>query len=101
MIRNSRNHRNAGRGFVDIRKVRHTVGDTMDAGQIRELVHAAPFRPFSIVLPSDRVLRVPHPDFISIAPNRRTLIVWKGNGGGQIIDVEAIVELRTGRVGVR
>lgn len=73
----------------------------MDADQINELLHAAPFRPFSMVLPSDRVVRVPHPDFVSIAPNRRTLIVWKANGGGQILDVNSIIELRSGRIGAR
>lgn len=73
----------------------------MDADQIFELLHAAPFRPFSIVLSGDRVVRVPHPDFVSIAPNRRTMIVWKANGGGQMIDVNLIVELRSGRIGAR
>ena len=73
----------------------------MDADQIFELLHATPFRPFTIVLPSDRVIRVPHPDFVSIAPNRRTLIVWKAHGGGQILDVDSIVELRSGRIASR
>ena len=73
----------------------------MDADQISERLHAAPFRAFSIMLPSDRIVRVPHPDFVSIAPNRRTLIVWKANGGGQILDVDSIVELRSGRIGAR
>ncbi len=78
-----------------------SVCTNMDADQIKERLHAAPFRPFAIVLPSDRTIRVPPPDFVSIAPNRRTLIVWKENGGGQIVDVDAIIELRTGRVSTR
>ena len=73
----------------------------MASDQVVELLHASPFKPFSIIMPSDRIVRVPHPDFVSIAPNRRAMIVWKANGGGQIIDVNSIVELRTGRVGAR
>ncbi len=36
---------------------------------IQDALKAAPFVPFRFILPSDRAVPVPHPDFVSIAPN--------------------------------
>jgi hypothetical protein len=37
----------------------------MDLARIKSFVEARPFMPFKLVLPSDRELKVPHPEFIS------------------------------------
>jgi hypothetical protein len=36
----------------------------MEPAKIRQFVEARPFVPFKLVLPSDRELNVPHPEFI-------------------------------------
>jgi len=39
--------------------------------QLRDLLHAQPFRPFDLVLVDGTTLTVRHPDFVSIPPVRR------------------------------
>lgn len=66
--------------------------------QLRELVHAAPFVPFSVVLPNGQSVPVPHPDFIWLHPDKRTVHIALKTGGARIISVQMIVALKTGRV---
>ena len=47
----------------------------MHADEIRQLLHASPFRPFTVHLPSDKSFLVPHSDFALLTPKGRTLIV--------------------------
>ncbi len=60
---------------------------------IEEALQAKPFVPFRIVLPSDCALQVPHEDFVSIAPNRRWMLVWNRRGGWSLIDPGLVVQL--------
>ena len=60
---------------------------------IEEALQAKPFVPFRIVLPSDRTLQVPHEDFVSIAPNRRWMLVWNRRGGWSLLDPGLVVQL--------
>ena len=60
---------------------------------IEEALHAKPFVPFRIVLPSDRALPVPHWEFVSMAPNRKWLLVWNKRSGWSVIDPALIVQL--------
>jgi len=60
---------------------------------IAEALHAEPFVPFRFLLPSDRGIPVPHSDFVSIAPNRKWLLVWNKRGGWSVIEPALIVEL--------
>lgn len=48
----------------------------MDAEAIREATHHQPFQPFTLRLADGRVLPIPHPDFIAIAPNGRRVAVF-------------------------
>ena len=67
--------------------------------QLRELVHAVPFVPFSIVLPNGRSLKVPHPDFIWLHPlDKKTVMVALPKGGARILNLQMIVALDTKRV---
>ena len=52
----------------------------MTANVLNELLHATPFRPFSIHLPDRPPMRVPHPDFAHVAPNGRTMLVYNEDG---------------------
>ena len=60
---------------------------------IEEALQANPFVPFRIVMPSDRLVPVPHPDFVSIAPNRKWFIVWNKRGGMSWIEPALIVQI--------
>ena len=60
---------------------------------IEEALHAKPFVPFRLVLPSDRSLPVPHSEFVSVAPNRKWLLVWNKRGGWSLVEPALIVQL--------
>ncbi|HMC28413.1 MAG TPA: hypothetical protein VKM56_11535 [Verrucomicrobiae bacterium] len=45
------------------------------------------------MLPSDRSVPVPRWEFVSIAPNRKWLLVWNKRGGWSLIDPSLVVEL--------
>ena len=60
---------------------------------IQEALHAKPFVPFRLVLPSDRAVPVPHPGFVSISPNRKWVLVWNKRGGISWVEPGLVVEL--------
>jgi hypothetical protein len=60
---------------------------------IEQALQARPFVPFRIILPSDRSVLVPHSEFVSIAPNRKWLLVWNRRGGWSLLDPGLIAEL--------
>ncbi len=60
---------------------------------IEEALQARPFVPFRVVLPSDRSVPVPHSEFVSIAPNRKWLLIWNKRGGWKLVDAALVVEL--------
>ena len=65
----------------------------MKTEAIQEAIQAQPFVLFRIVLPSDRSIPVPHPEFVSIAPNRKWVLVWNKRGGGSLIDRALVGQL--------
>jgi len=52
----------------------------MTADALREKLDAEPFELFQMRLPHGRALRVPHPEFVSLAPAGRIAIIWKREG---------------------
>ena len=60
---------------------------------IEEALQAKPFVPFRLDLPSDRSLPVPHSKFVSIAPNRKWVLVWNKRGGWSVIEPTLVVQL--------
>lgn len=52
----------------------------MTADALREKLDAEPFKPFQMRMPDGRALRVPHSEFVSLAPSGRIAIIWKGEG---------------------
>ena len=68
--------------------------------QLRELVHAVPFTPFSVVLPNGQSLKVPHQDFIWLHPDKKTVMIALPKGGSRILSLQMIVGLDTKRVRV-
>ena len=70
----------------------------MKADDLRKVGEAVPFRPFDIVLADGRAFPIPHPDFLSISPKGRALMLWAKDGGiGSILDPALIAEVRMTR----
>ena len=65
----------------------------MTATRIRDLMHAVPFKPFKIHLPGNKRIRVPHPDFISISPSGRIVVVHGPKDEVYDVDVFLITAL--------
>jgi hypothetical protein len=47
----------------------------MKLEKLRDVMHAAPFLPFTIYVADGASLQVPHPDYIAIMGNGRTAVV--------------------------
>ena len=47
----------------------------MHADELKQLLHASPFLPFKIFLPSEKSFAVPRQDFAWLTPKGRTLVV--------------------------
>ncbi|MCI0702465.1 MAG: hypothetical protein L0241_15385 [Planctomycetia bacterium] len=64
--------------------------------QIRELLQAKPFRPFTIHLPEGRAVPVTHHDFALVSPDGRTLVAYDQDGTMNIVDVMLIASIHLG-----
>lgn len=69
------------------------------AVELRKFWHATPFVPFNLVLASSERLHVPHPDFLSVAPNGRTAHLWREDSDYTVVDVMLITALEMARNG--
>ena len=49
-------------------------GLPMHADKLKHLLHASPFRPFTVYLTSEKSFAVPHQDFALLTPKGRTLV---------------------------
>ena len=66
----------------------------MTIEQLRLVLHAAPFRPFTIHLADGRQIRVPHPDFVAQSPTGRTIIIYQEDESFSIVDPLLVTELK-------
>jgi hypothetical protein len=53
---------------------------------LRDLHRAKPFQPFVIHTVDGEALPVPSPEFLSMNPSGRIIIVWKGDEGLNYLD---------------
>ncbi|MBI4661364.1 MAG: hypothetical protein HY735_21285 [Verrucomicrobia bacterium] len=65
----------------------------MNVDRLLDLMHATPFVPFSILLPNGERLRVHHPDFIWVHPDRRTILVVAESGRTRFLNHQMVVGL--------
>jgi hypothetical protein len=65
----------------------------MTIERIRELHQAQPFHPFVLHLADGRNLPVQHPEFLSMSPTGRTIVVHLPDDSMQIVDVLMVVSL--------
>ena len=66
----------------------------MTIQKIRDLHQAAPFHPFIVHLADGRNLRVEHPEFMSISPTGRTIVIHLPDDSMQIVDLFLVVSLQ-------
>jgi len=65
----------------------------MKIDEVRQLLHASPFRPFVIHSADGGRLPVKHEDFAALAPTGREMIVYLPDGSHQIVDVMLVTRL--------
>jgi hypothetical protein len=65
----------------------------MKADDLQALLDARPFHPFSIHLGDGRELVVNHPEFVAPSPTGDIVVVFRPEGGFNIVDVELVTDL--------
>jgi hypothetical protein len=66
----------------------------MHADELRQLLHASPFRPFTIYWAREKSFAVPHQDFAWLTPRGRTLVVAMGDKEAvDLLDVALIARV--------
>jgi hypothetical protein len=68
--------------------------DAMTIQQLKTAHRATPFRPFTIHMADGRASHVPHPDFLSMSPSGRTVIVYQQDEEFSILDLLLMTEIR-------
>lgn len=64
------------------------------ADELRQLLHASPFRPFTVYLASEKAFPIRHADFAALTPKGRTLIVMHADDEAfEILDVPLIARV--------
>jgi len=71
----------------------------MTVEQLTNVLHASPFRPFTIHLGDGRAFLVRHRDFVSRSPSGRTIIVHGENDSFSVLDMLLVTELEVHAIG--
>jgi len=66
----------------------------MKIEEVRNLLHAQPFRPFLIHVADGGRIPVNHEDFIALAPTGREMLVYQPDGTWQVVDVMLVTRLQ-------
>lgn len=63
----------------------------MNADELKSLLNASPFRPFTIYTAAEKAFPIRHPDFVVVTPRGRTVIVLHAeNDAFDILDIPLI-----------
>ena len=65
----------------------------MTIEQFKNVLHAQPFRPFTVHMADGRVFLVKHRDYVSRSPSGRTVIVHGDDDCFSVLDLLRITEL--------
>lgn len=65
----------------------------MTRERLLEAHRSAPFRPFTLHLADGRSFHVPHPEFLSVSPNGRTVVVHGLPDSMSILDLLLVTEI--------
>ena len=66
----------------------------MTIEQLRSVMEAQPFRPFTIHMADGRTFQVTHSEFLSHSPSWRTVIVHRPDESFSILDLLLMTEVR-------
>jgi hypothetical protein len=66
----------------------------MTIQQLRAAHRATPFQPFTVQMADGRSFRVPHPDFLSMSPTGRTVIIYQPDDEFSILDLLLMTEIQ-------
>ena len=66
----------------------------MTIQQLRAVHRAVPFHQFTVYMADGRSFNVPHPDFLSMSPTGRTVIIYEENDEFSILDLLLMTEIR-------
>jgi hypothetical protein len=67
----------------------------MTVQQLRAAHRATPFQPFTVHMADGRSFHVPHPDFLSMSPTGRTVIIYQDNDEFNILYLLVMTEIET------
>ncbi|MBI5385209.1 MAG: hypothetical protein HZA90_11055 [Verrucomicrobia bacterium] len=62
----------------------------MIADEIKELLHAEPFRPIRIVLGNQQTFVVTHTDYLAVSPDRQTVVLYDEQGHFRLVNASQI-----------
>ena len=65
----------------------------MTIQQLRAAHRATPFQPFTVHMADGRAFHVPHPDFLSMSPTGRTVIIYQEDEEFSILDLLLTTEI--------
>ena len=65
----------------------------MRIAELRKVIRAQPFRPFTLHLADGREFPIDHPEFFLISRNERTLVVADTDGSVEIVDPPLVTSL--------
>ena len=65
----------------------------MTVEQLKNVLHAVPFRPFTIHMGDGRAFFVQHRDFVSRSPSGRTIVVHGDDDRFSVLDMLLVTEL--------
>ncbi len=67
----------------------------MSINQLKSLLEAVPFVPFSVILPNGEKLRVPHSDFAWIHPGGRSIVIAGKGDVMRIVNWQMVTSIET------
>ncbi len=74
----------------------------MAPDQLRKVLHAVPFRPFTVEIAGQRRISVKHTDYAQLSPAGRTLVAFSDDDdAAEIIDVFLITSLSLAKTAAR
>lgn len=62
----------------------------MIGDEIKEMMHAEPFRAIRIVLGNQQVFVVTHTDYLMVSPDRQTVVLYDKQGRFKILNAQQI-----------
>ena len=66
----------------------------MSADELHDLLHAEPFRPFTVYLADDQVLQIADPELVMLTPEGQTLVVAENlSDKVEMVDVALITRV--------